>query len=126
MNKQSNYMRHVGPWNCLRCSFTVPYNPDWGKMSAALMKHVESEHLSDVAGLVHEAQKETATSEPKTDEYTELERLANLCLPGPWRIANQITPDDRTWPRIESLSEPYDTCGYKGFLTIAQINGSTH
>ena len=62
---------------------------------------------------------------PMSDEYTELERLANLCLPGPWRIADQLTANDRVWPTIESLSEPWKNSGYEGLRSICHVSGST-
>jgi hypothetical protein len=41
--------------------------------------------------------------------------------PTPYKILDEKA----VWPLIESTTEPYDSCGYKGLRTVAEVNGTT-
>ena len=41
---RTGYMRHVGPWKCIRCPFEVPYDSIWGVMSDAIEAHYAEAH----------------------------------------------------------------------------------
>ena len=42
-----------------------------------------------------------------------------------WRIAKQVSDDDRVWPWIENLNEPYYCMGIRGFRNVVHVSGST-
>ena len=42
-----------------------------------------------------------------------------------WKVALAVSDNDKVCPWIENESEPYNSCGYKGYRTIACIMGST-